>query len=158
MKLIYGNYYCTEDGRVFNYKLNREVQGYSKDGYLRIDIIRNNTKKRIRKHRFIWEYFNGEIPKGFQINHIDGNKTNNSLNNLELNTAKQNAQHAGKLGLLSNWNRGSQRVFCVELNKEFRSVREAERECGLTRGTIRFTSVNPRRINTKTSKYTFRKV
>ena len=44
MKLIYENYYCTEDGRVFNYKLNREVQGYSKDGYLRIDIICNNTK------------------------------------------------------------------------------------------------------------------
>lgn len=35
-------------------------------------------------HRLIWEEHNGEIPKGYQIHHIDKNKLNNDLNNLQL--------------------------------------------------------------------------
>lgn len=55
---------------------------------------RNITNKgyvRIRKfggyileHRFVWEQANGPIPEGFQIHHIDGDKTNNKLSNLQL--------------------------------------------------------------------------
>jgi hypothetical protein len=52
-------------------------------------------------HRLVWEAFNGEIPKGFQINHIDGVKSNNCLSNLELVTPLENIQHAFALGLKS---------------------------------------------------------
>lgn len=40
--------------------------------------------KRHRLHRYIWEYYNGEIPEGYDIHHIDHNKDNNELKNLEL--------------------------------------------------------------------------
>ena len=40
-------------------------------------------------HRDIWEFHNGPIPAGYQIHHIDGNKTNNALENLEILSAKE---------------------------------------------------------------------
>ena len=45
--------------------------------------------KRHRLHRYIWEYYNGEIPKGYDIHHKDHNKENNELNNLELLISKE---------------------------------------------------------------------
>ncbi|MBT3582788.1 HNH endonuclease [Candidatus Woesearchaeota archaeon] len=53
--------------------------------------ITNSGYVRIRKfggyileHRFIWEQSNGEIPKGFQIHHINENKQDNRIENLQL--------------------------------------------------------------------------
>ena len=37
-----------------------------------------------RLHRAVWEHHNGPIPKGFEIHHIDENKDNNGIENLEL--------------------------------------------------------------------------
>lgn len=42
-------------------------------------------------HRVIWQMFNGEIPDGMQIDHIDGNPLNNKIENLRLATSKQNS-------------------------------------------------------------------
>lgn len=35
-------------------------------------------------HRAVWTYYRGEIPEGFNVHHIDGDRTNNKLSNLEL--------------------------------------------------------------------------
>ena len=43
-----------------------------------------NSTIRKRIHRYVWEYYNGEIPDGYQIHHKDGDKSNNSIENLEL--------------------------------------------------------------------------
>ena len=40
--------------------------------------------QRKRLHRYIWEYYNGNIPKGYDIHHKDHNKKNNNIDNLEL--------------------------------------------------------------------------
>lgn len=39
-----------------------------------------------RMHRYVWEYYCGKIPEGFQVHHIDGDKSNNSIDNLALMT------------------------------------------------------------------------
>ena len=44
-------------------------------------------------HRIIWEMVNGPIPKGMQIDHIDGNRRNNAITNLRLATPMQNTQN-----------------------------------------------------------------
>jgi hypothetical protein len=42
-------------------------------------------------HRVIWQMFNGNIPNGMQIDHIDGNTSNNKIENLRLATSKKNS-------------------------------------------------------------------
>ena len=43
-----------------------------------------NSSMRMRMHRYVWEYYNGEIPDGYQIHHKDRDKGNNDISNLEL--------------------------------------------------------------------------
>lgn len=45
-------------------------------------------------HRIIWEIHHGKIPEGMQIDHIDGDRSNNKIDNLRMVTPAQN-----------NWNR-----------------------------------------------------
>lgn len=51
-------------------------------GYLR---VWDKKQKRYRMyHNMVWEEYNGTIPKGMQVHHIDHNKLNNDINNLKL--------------------------------------------------------------------------
>lgn len=52
-------------------------------------------------HRVVFKTFVGEIPDKLQINHIDGNKLNNHITNLEVVTASENVRHAFDTGLHS---------------------------------------------------------
>lgn len=52
-------------------------------------------------HRLMWEFFNGKIKKGFVINHINGIKSDNRIENLEMVTPSENIHHAIKTGLQS---------------------------------------------------------
>lgn len=49
-------------------------------------------------HRVIWEMFNGPIPDGFEIDHKDGVRDNNRIENLRLATRGQNSQNHPKHG------------------------------------------------------------
>lgn len=61
-------------------------------GYYQIAVTNNNLPKRCYVHRLVWEAFNGAIPDGYEIDHIDENKANNSLANLRLVTRHENMQ------------------------------------------------------------------
>ena len=52
------------------------------------------TPKYLLVHRFIYECIKGDIPNGLQINHIDSNRQNNCIDNLEVVTQSENMQHA----------------------------------------------------------------
>lgn len=64
-----------------------EVGSVTKDGY------RRSTKYGLL-HRLIWEYHNGQIPKNMQIDHINGDKLDNRIENLQLVTQKYNNQRS----------------------------------------------------------------
>ena len=59
------------------------------------DIENGLANIRISVHRFVYEAFNGPIPDGMEIHHIDGNGSNNKINNLELVTRQQNIAYRG---------------------------------------------------------------
>lgn len=73
----------------------------NRDGYLSISMY-DPWEKRPRSislHRLVWLRFKGRIPKGKEINHDDGVKSNNHINNLELTTRSGNMKHAYAMGL-----------------------------------------------------------
>lgn len=64
-------------------------------------------------HRIVWMLFNGPIPEGMEINHIDMNKSNNNISNLELVTHKRNLELAREIK--GNWAKGKLKPHQIEL-------------------------------------------
>lgn len=96
-----GKYAITKEGFAWNVRKNRPLALTTcKDGYLRAQMCMNGKPILGRVHRLVWPAFYGEIPSGLQINHLDGNKTNNCLWNLELVSQSENLRHAYKHGLM----------------------------------------------------------
>ena len=87
-------YSSSENGSVLGRKGSNLNPILHHTGYHVLTLRQDGKQKQVRLHRFIWECHKGEIPEGFVINHIDGNKINNKLSNLELVTPKENTQHA----------------------------------------------------------------
>lgn len=46
-----------------------------------------------RLHRTVWEYYNGPVPKGCHVHHIDGDRSNNNIENLFCETASQHESY-----------------------------------------------------------------
>jgi predicted nucleic acid-binding Zn ribbon protein len=60
--------------------------------------------KRKRLHRYVWEKYNGEIPKGYAVHHKDNNKGNNDISNLELIKKEQHAHLHGTIYVTNELN------------------------------------------------------
>lgn len=71
-------------------------------GYLCVCLYRNGKGRTRKVHQLVVEAFLGVCPRGFEINHRDGDKENNALHNLEWVTASENLRHAFRTGLRSN--------------------------------------------------------
>lgn len=94
------NLYCVnENGEVLNIKTNKLIQGdINSSGYYRVclyDAI-NKRKKKYFRHRLVAIHFIDNPNNYKEVNHIDGNKTNNTIENLEWSSRKQNERHSRK--------------------------------------------------------------
>lgn len=58
------------------------------------------------EHRFIWEAFNGEIPEGMEIDHINTNRSDNRLENLRLVSSSENKRNPTTLERYKQSNKG----------------------------------------------------
>lgn len=91
-------------GSVCNYKFAaRKITPHtSSNGYLRVSIQRNNKRGPLYVHRLVaLAFVNGHEP-GHQVNHINGNKTDNRPSNLEWVPIDKNIKHAWSTGLYKN--------------------------------------------------------
>lgn len=68
----------------------------TKTGYILLSL----KGKTYAVHRIIYALAHGVCPHDLQVNHIDGNKQNNKIENLELVTSKENVKHAREMGLI----------------------------------------------------------
>ena len=94
-------------------------------GYFIVMLYNDTGRKKRSIHRLLAETFiKNPDPKNYiHINHKDGNKQNNSLDNLEWCSPKQNAKHAFDLGLLEN-NFKKQRKAILQLDEDFNIIAE----------------------------------
>lgn len=70
-----------------------------KDGYRKCGLSKSGKTKQYRIARLVGIAFLDDTKEHLQINHIDGNKSNDSINNLEWVTAKENVNHSIEEGL-----------------------------------------------------------
>ena len=87
------DYSIDEFGNVFK---NGKKMCWSDNGlgYQRIRLLKNHKRISIYIHRLVYQTFIGEIPEGYEINHIDHNKSNNHISNLELVSHSENMHKA----------------------------------------------------------------
>lgn len=71
----------------------------TKKGYLDVSLRKNKVAKTFKVHRLVALAFIINPENKLQVNHKDGIKTNNNVNNLEWNTNSENQLHAHKIGL-----------------------------------------------------------
>lgn len=98
MKTINGfeHYLIHSDGKVFASHLNRFLSPYSNGlGYQAVKLLNPITKVRTQKyiHRLVAEHYIGNC-YNLDVNHIDGDKSNNNFLNLEIVSHQENMQHA----------------------------------------------------------------
>jgi len=94
-------YYVTENGDV--YRDDKKLKPYiDKEGYKRIRITENKIRKNFRIHRLVAECYISNPNNLPQIDHIDCNKLNNHISNLEWVTEKENIKRAVNNGLYLN--------------------------------------------------------
>ena len=112
MKEIWKNIAGYEDrykvsslGRVKTFCLGRmRILGdrYSYN-YKRVSLYdKNSVPKNFSVHKLVIETFLGKTPEGMEVNHKNGNKKDNRVENLEFVTHKENVNHAHENGLVKN--------------------------------------------------------
>jgi hypothetical protein len=79
-------------GRILKPSLNSR-------GYLQVALSKLDFPKSIKVHVLVARGFKGERPEGFGINHIDGDKLNNFVDNLEYCSVSANNAHSYAIGL-----------------------------------------------------------
>lgn len=85
--------YISEDGHIRS-KKGGLMSKLTRNGYWLTMAAFNRKTYYFCEHRVVWVWHNGAIPGGKEINHIDYNRSNNHIENLELVTHSENMQHS----------------------------------------------------------------
>jgi hypothetical protein len=133
-----GEYYVSNLGRVKSFKFGKErvlKHCVNTTGYLYIGTRVNGKRKICKIHRLVAMAFINNPNNKSQVNHIDGNKMNNYVCNLEWATPKENHQHAWDTGLneckrLAISKANSKPVLDIQTGKKYDSLRKACEDIG----------------------------
>lgn len=140
-------YEIFEDGRIWSYTRNKWLNPTpNKNGYYYIKLSDNDGKiKNYRLHRIIYEACSqAPIPEEMDVNHIDEDKTNNHMSNLNLMTRQDNLNHGTRneraRKALTNHPLKSKQVVQYDLEGNlinvFPSAIEVHRQFGYSCGCI----------------------
>ena len=133
------NYEVSNLGKVRNIKSGRMLKPHlNHNGYLKHHLYRHDKQKELFLHRIIATAFIDNPGEKPQVNHIDENKLNNDLSNLEWCTGRENLVHGTRTKRVAE--KLSKKVIQLDLNdsvlNEFESMGQAERETGVPSGNI----------------------
>ncbi len=137
------NYQVSDAGEIMSCKFGKKIilKPRIRSGYSCVVLCQNGERSDCDVHRLVLGAFIGECPEGSEANHLDGNKPNNRLDNLEWVTPSENMLHAYRNGLRvppSNPNEKpiEQYMKDGQFVALYKSGCSAMRETGIPRGNI----------------------
>lgn len=155
-----GLYQVSDLGRVKRVETGRILKGYKITGdYLGVKLCKNNIKSSQKIHRLVAEAFIPNSENKPQVNHIDEDKTNNVVSNLEWMTATENNNHGTRNKRAAKTISKSKSIPIIATNiktgefQEFNSTKECARQLGLHTSNI--TAVLKGRLK-RSGGYTFK--
>jgi hypothetical protein len=107
-------------------------------GYLLVTLCKNGKHKNHKTHRVVAQAFIPNPENKPEVNHIDENKTNNNVNNLEWSTRKENLNHGTRTERMAK----TQSIPIIATNiktgefREFYGISECARQLGLNQAHI----------------------
>jgi len=134
--------------------VNERIISQRKGLYYAVDLWKNNKGKTFNVHRLVAETFIDNPNNYKYINHIDGNKLNNNVSNLEFCTQCHNMKEAYRIGLMkphkhteetkkkiSQSRKGissgnERKVICLETGVEYESIKMASEKTNIDKSKI----------------------
>lgn len=165
------DYTIDTEGNVYSKRKRKCLkQTINKYGYCKVTLQKDKYKKMYSVHRLVAEAFIPNYNKLPQVNHIDGDKQNNHVANLEWCTAKHNMNEAVRTGLFDNCkkiqkenavknNLNKYHILANEVTKKkvaqydkqnnllntYESISEASRKTGITITSISYSANGKRK-------------
>lgn len=131
-------YSVSTDGEVRNDKNMKLLAQSSQEDYKFVNLTINGKIYRKRVHRLVAETFIDNPENKPYVNHIDGIRYHNNVDNLEWVTPKENTQHAIRIGLTTNGRAKPVNQYNLngDLMLTFPSAQEAARQTGSSQAKI----------------------
>lgn len=124
------NYSVSDIGEVKNDLNGRFLKQATQQGYKHVTLSLNKKSRRFRVHRLVAQFFIPNPDNKPYVNHLDGNRSNNNVSNLEWVTPSENTRHAVETGLMLPTR--ERKVIQYDMDgkfiKEYKSISAAARE------------------------------
>jgi len=118
---IRNGYVVSNFGRIKNNNTGKVLSQLNRNGYLSVSILRNGYQ--INTHRLVaLAFYNKPKESTYVVNHIDSNRHNNYLKNLEWVSQKENNEHAIIVGLGYTMKRGEDNILAKVSESEVREI------------------------------------
>ena len=131
----YDNYAITDNGRVWSIKKHQWLKPRDNGfGYMQVALYKDGKMRNFKVHKLVALAFLPNPRNLKELNHINEIKSDNRVQNLEWITHKDNINHGtGNQRRAAKLNK---KVYCVELDRTFKSVSEAANQLGLWEASI----------------------
>ena len=136
-------YQVSNLGNVRSIRFNkvRNMKSWDSHGYRAVELCINNNRYTVRVHQLVALAFIPNPENKPEVNHKDRNRSNNNVENLEWVTQSENIAHAYRNGVKPRPTYQNQplqkEILDIIENKKYFSIREASRQTGHKRDTIK---------------------
>lgn len=136
-----GRYWASRSGYIMG-KRRTVIRAWKRrDGYLQFSVVSHGKQASLKVHNVIAKTFLGDRPAGHEVNHKDGVRTNNAVENLEYTTRKGNAEHRGVLGRTAKGSMNGRAKMTEDVVREIRAspntpASELARRFGVNKSTV----------------------